>query len=380
MPKPRASSEGRARTARPSLCLLGVLATLSVAALAPAVAQAEKLETLVLTETSPKTTSSQPAGSTEPKVIGRGDGVITTGIGFGRPRTSAIASVLDPNNEVAIYTNAGCTGTPVATGTVGVLEGAGIPVEVSPDSPTTFYATESDPAHILETSDCSTPGLTYWHSSTAPPMGSEPPAGEPPAGEPPASQPPAVDGNHPAAAAPLPPRLRTQPGGPANDNTPRVVGAAPGADSVKIFGNSSCSGAPLAKVSAGELAAGVELRVPDNSSTDFTGLSVGNGKQSFCSPPATYIEDSTPPRTRITMGPGAKTRHRKVVFRFADMAGDPLGASFACKVDRGKWKACRSPFKLRHLSYRRHTLRVRGTDLIGNAEAKAAKRSFKVIH
>jgi hypothetical protein len=375
MSKPHASiTERRAHRARLSVCLLGALSALALA-LAPAVARAEKLETLILTETNPKTTSSQPASSTKPLVIGRGDGVITTGIGFGGHRASAIASALNPNNEVAIYANAGCTGTPVATGTVGVLEGAGIPVEVSPDSTTTFYATESDPAHVLETSDCSTPGLTYWHSSTAPPTGSEPPAGEPPT-----SQPPAVDENHPAAAAPLPPRLRTQPGGPANDNTPRVVGTASGADSVKIFGNSSCSGAPLAKVSAAELAAGVELRVADNSTTDFTGLSVGNGKQSFCSPPATYIEDSTPPRTRITMGPGAKTRHRKVVFRFADTAGDPLGASFACKVDRGKWKACRSPFKLRHLSYRRHTLRVRGTDPIGNAEAKAAKRSFKVIH
>ena len=80
------------------------------------------------------------------------------------------------------------------------------------------------------------------------------------------------------------------------------------------------------------------------------------------------------------MGPGAKTRHRKVVFRFADTTGDPRGASFTCKVDRRQWKPCRSPLKLRRLSYSRHTLRVRATDPIGNAEAKAAKRSFKVIH
>ena len=80
------------------------------------------------------------------------------------------------------------------------------------------------------------------------------------------------------------------------------------------------------------------------------------------------------------MGPGAKTRHRKVIFRFEDTEGDPTGTSFVCEVDHRKWKTCRSPFKLKHLSYRRHTLRVLGSDPVGNVEAKAAKRSFKVIH
>lgn len=357
--------------ARPSLRLLGAFAALAVALFAPATAHAEKLETLVLTQTTPKSTSSQPAGSTTPRVIGRGDGVITSGIDFGGHRHSPISSVLDPNNEVVIYTDAACMGTAAATGTVGELEGAGIEVEVVPDSTTTFYATESDPAHVLETSDCSS-GLSYWHSSSAPPE-------EPPSGEQPPSNPP-TGNEKPPANAPLAPRLRTVPAGSANDNTPKIVGSAPGADAVKIFTNSGCDGAPVAKVSPGELAAGVELRVPDNSTTDFTGVAVANGKQSFCSPSATYVEDSTAPRTRITMGPGAKTRHRKVVFRFADSNGDSVGVRFACKVDRGKWKFCRSPFKLRHLGYRRHTLRVRGTDAIGNAEAKAAKRSFKVIH
>jgi hypothetical protein len=356
--------------------LLSLLVALSASALVPASAQAEKLETLVLTETSPKTTSSQPAGSTTPKVIGRGDGVITTGIGFGPRRSSPIAGALNPNNEVAIYTTADCSGAPTAIGTLGQLEGAGIQVEVVADSTTTFYATESDPGHVLEVSDCSSPGLTYWHSSSAP---SEPP----PSGEEPPSTPSPQSGgsgDSPSPNAPVAPRLRVIPTGPANDNTPKLIGSSPGAESVKLFANSSCSGTPIAKASPAELAFGVELRVADNSATDFAGIAVTNGKQSFCSPPATYIEDSTPPRTRITMGPGAKTRQRKVVFRFTDANGDPVGTSFVCKVDHGRWKPCSSPLKLRRLSYRRHTLRVRGTDAIGNAEAKAAKRSFKVIH
>jgi hypothetical protein len=365
--------EGRANLARPSLRLLCAAAALSAVLLAPATAHAEKLEALVLTETNPKSSASQPAGSLTPSIIGRGDSVITTGINPGKGKGFPIARALDPENEVAIYTNSTCTGSPTATGDLGELEGTGIQVEVTPDSTTTFYATESDASHLLETSDCSTPGRTYWQSSTA----GTPPA-EPPAAEPPASNSPPE--NRPPATAPLPPRLRTSPSGSANDNSPRIIGAAPGADSVKIFTNSSCSGAPEVKVSGGELVAGIELRVPDNSVTDFAGISIANGKQSVCSPPATYIEDSTPPRTRITMGPGTKTRHRKVIFRFADIGGDPIGTSFTCKVDHHQWKPCHSPFKLRHLGYSRHVLRVRGTDVIGNAEAKAAKRSFKVIH
>ena len=130
-----------------------------------------------------------------------------------------------------------------------------------------------------------------------------------------------------------------------------LTGSALGADNVKIFTNSSCSGAPLDTVSVKELTTGVEVHVADNSTTNFAGISIANGKQSFCSPPATYIEDSTPPHVRITMGPGTKTRRHKAVFRFADTSGDPAGAQFTCKVDHGKWKTCHSPLKLRHLGF-----------------------------
>lgn len=349
--------------------------------LAP-VAHAEEPEPVALTETNPLSSAVQPAASTEPFIIGRGDGAIATVVNpFGARTSSPIASDVNPNNQVEIYDNGTCAGgEPVASGIIDELEGAGIQVEVAPDTNTTFTAIQIDPADPTHPSICSKP-ITYWNSSSAEePPGEDPPAGDPPGGgsQPPASNPPAV-ADH-TVAAPLAPRLKTAPAGPANDNTPRVIGSASGADAVKIFANTSCSGAPAATVSPAQLLAGVELRVADNSTTDFTGLAIANGKQSFCSPPATYIEDSSPPRTRITMGPGAKTRHRKVVFRFADVGGDPLGASFRCKLDRRKWKACRSPFKLKHLGYRRHTLRVIASDPIGNVEAKAAKRSFKVIH
>jgi hypothetical protein len=386
MSKPISSAvEERAVTARSSLRLMLFAAVaLFAAALAAPVAWAEQPELVALTETNPLSSQAQPAASTEPFIIGRGDGAIATVVNPFSARTSSpIAADVKPDNEVVIYANGTCAGLPVAEGIIDELEGDGIQVEVEPDTNTTFSAIQIDPTDPAEPSICSKP-MTYWTSSTAsePPVedppGKEPPAKEPPATEPPASKPPATTDR--PAVAPQPPRMKTAPAGPANDNTPRIIGTATGAGSVKIFANASCAGTPLATVSPAQLSDGVELRVPDNSTTDFTGVSVANGKQSFCSPPATYLEDSTPPRTRITMGPGAKTRHRKVVFRFADAAGDPLGANFACRVDRGRWKPCRSPLKLRHLSYSRHTLRVRGADPIGNVEVKAAKRSFEVIH
>jgi hypothetical protein len=170
------------------------------------------------------------------------------------------------------------------------------------------------------------------------------------------------------------------PGGRANDNAPSVVGIASGASQVKIFNNSGCAGTPVATVSLSGLSAGVVVHVPDNSVTDFAAISSANGKQSFCSTPATYIEDSTPPHVRITMGPGVKTRRHKAVFRFADIGEEPTGTSFRCRVNHGKWKACHSPFKIKRLHFRRYVLSVSAIDEVGNADPKPVKRSFKVIH
>jgi hypothetical protein len=174
--------------------------------------------------------------------------------------------------------------------------------------------------------------------------------------------------------------LHTVPGGRANNNAPNIFGTSPGASQIKIFSDSGCAGAPIAVVSPAGLSTGVVIRVPDNSVTDFAAISAANGKQSFCSSPATYIEDSTPPRVRITMGPGVKTRRHKAVFRFADIGEEPMGTSFRCRVNHGRWKACHSPFKLKHLRFRRYVLSVSAADGVGNIAAKPVKRSFKVIH
>lgn len=362
-------AERRAFLARLSLCLITASIALASGALALSVAQAAKLPEVKVTATNPTSTEQGPASSTTPLVIGHEEGGITIAIHRGSGLRAPVASAVEPSEEVALYTEPGCTGEPAAAGTINEFEGSGIQVKVAPDSVTNFYARHFDPSELNESSDCSKVGYPYWESSTVVTPPEEPPAGEPPAEQRPGTSNP-----------PVAPHLRTQPSGRANDNSPRITGSAPSAERVKIFSNTSCSGSPVANVTADELGSGITMHVADNSVTDFAGVSIANGKQSFCSPPATYIEDSTAPRTRITMGPGAKTRRHKVVFRFADTGEEPLATSFQCRVNHKKWKPCHSPFKLRHLRFHRYTLRVRGTDQIGNGESKPAKRSFKVVH
>src|SRR5262249_3297745 len=113
--------------------------------------------------------------------------------------------------------------------------------------------------------------------------------------------------------------------------------------------------------------------------TGFSAISVGGGGASRCSAPVYYNEDSTVPHTRITMGPASKTRKKIAVFRFVDTSGDPAGTSFLCRVNKAKWKACKSPMKIRHLHPRKYLFQVTAVDPAGNQEPKPAKRRFKVV-
>jgi hypothetical protein len=369
MSKPSENAvEGRALVARPSLRLLLVFMVLVGAALSAPAAQAAQPDPVVLTKTNPSSSESQPSSSTIPFVQGRGDGSIITSLPPGEVGGYAFAADINPTNVVALYTSSDCSGSPYATGTIAQLEGAGIQVEVAADSTTTFYATQTDLSDPSNPSECSKKGLTYWHSSTAVPP-KDPP-----------SNPEGGGGSQPPAGTPPPaPHLRTIPGGRANDNTPKLTGSAPGANTVKVFGGADCKGAPVAQGSQAQFAAGLEVRVVDNMVATFSAASFAGGNQSACSDPVTYVEDSTAPRTRITMGPGAKTRRRTAVFRFTDITDNAPGTAFFCKLDRRKWKPCGSPYKVKKLPRKPHTVRVKAVDSAGNAEGKGAKRRFKVI-
>jgi hypothetical protein len=50
-----------------------------------------------------------------------------------------------------------------------------------------------------------------------------------------------------------------------------------------------------------------------------------------------------------------------------------------CRIDRGLWRACRSPRTYRNLKKGLHTFRVRARDAAGNVDATPAKRSWRIV-
>jgi hypothetical protein len=305
----------------------------------------------------------------------------------------------DPEATVTIYSTADCSGPPLGSGSGADFSGSGIQLSepVADNSTTTFHGTATLAGFE---SACSSSSIAYEEVTPPeePPEEEEPPAEEEPEGEPPSeggggpgneggggspspSPPASAPGAPDVPGSPPAPTLRTFPGGRANFNTPFVLAAAPGAATVAVYGAAGCKGPALLVASAAQLAVGVPIRVIDNATLALYGVSIdGGGDRSRCSAqPAVYVEDSIAPHVRITAGPGVKTRRRKVVFRFSDLTGDP-STVFRCRLDRRKWRRCRSPLRLRHVKRRRkHVVRVKAFDGAGNRQRRAVKRRFKVI-
>jgi hypothetical protein len=90
--------------------------------------------------------------------------------------------------------------------------------------------------------------------------------------------------------------------------------------------------------------------------------------EKVCAPPATA------PDTTITKGPKKKTKSKKATFAFES---DRAGATFACKLDRGEYEPCSSPWKYTGLKRGRHVFRVRATAK-GKTDATPAEYRWKV--
>jgi hypothetical protein len=65
------------------------------------------------------------------------------------------------------------------------------------------------------------------------------------------------------------------------------------------------------------------------------------------------------PQTRLRGKPSKRTTDRTPTFRFRS---DTPGARFQCKLDRGRYRSCRSPFTPKRLGLGRHVFRVRAKD------------------
>ena len=86
--------------------------------------------------------------------------------------------------------------------------------------------------------------------------------------------------------------------------------------------------------------------------------------------------DNDPPQTKIKKGPKGKVDETTVKFKFK--SSEP-NSTFECKVDRKKFKPCKSPKKVKRLDEDKHKFLVRATDAAGNTDPSPAKRKFEVV-
>jgi hypothetical protein len=91
---------------------------------------------------------------------------------------------------------------------------------------------------------------------------------------------------------------------------------------------------------------------------------------------AVQIPQPAAPDTTITKGPKKKTTKRRPKFKFT---ATQAGSTFQCKLDKGQFASCTSPFAPPKLRLGKHVLRVRATGPTGVADPTPAVRKFKVV-
>lgn len=91
--------------------------------------------------------------------------------------------------------------------------------------------------------------------------------------------------------------------------------------------------------------------------------------------PIPRARDLQAPQTRITRGPRGRQTARAATFRFRS---SEAGSTFQCRLDRSRWRACRSPKTYRGLDLRTHRFQVRGRDRAGNVDRSPASREWRV--
>ena len=256
---------------------------------------------------------------------------------------------------VRLYTDSNCATAPVGSGTAAEFNFPGIAVTTPPvadNSTTTFYADVTDGTNV---SDCSSTLTGEARSATY-----------------------VEDSSAPAVA------IDSGPTGTTTDTTPTFVFSAtdafPPGDTITFqcsidTGTASfaaCSGPGNSDTPASPLPDGSFIfrvqgtDVAGNSSIATRSFSVGTPKPSPSQP--------VPPETTITKGP-KKTRKTRPKFKFT--SSEP-GATFQCKLDKGKFAACASPFKPPKLRPGKHKLQVSAIGT-GGTDPTPAVRKFRVL-
>ncbi len=177
--------------------------------------------------------------------------------------TPVVRGTAEAGSTVRLYSTAGCTGTPVATGSAAAFASPGLTVTVAAGSTTTFRATATDIP--VNTSACSTSSLTYVNDSNAPGLVTF---------------------------------SSSTPASPGSSTTPAVRGTAEAGSTVRLYPTAGCTGSPSATGTAVAFASpGLTVTVAAGSTTTFRATATdGAGNASACSTSSlTYVHDSTAP-------------------------------------------------------------------------------------
>lgn len=87
------------------------------------------------------------------------------------------------------------------------------------------------------------------------------------------------------------------------------------------------------------------------------------------------VADTEAPQTRIRRHPHKRTRQRRATFRF--FTTEP-GSTFECKLDRRRFKPCKSPKTVKGRPGR-HVFAVRARDVAGNVDGSPARFSWTIL-
>ena len=93
-------------------------------------------------------------------------------------------------------------------------------------------------------------------------------------------------------------------------------------------------------------------------------------------PAPTPLAPPKAPNTKIKKGPKAKSKATTAKFKFTSTVA---GSSFQCKLDKGKFKKCRSPKTYKKLKPGKHLFKVRAVGPTGLVDKTPAKRKFTVL-
>ncbi len=141
----------------------------------------------------------------------------------------------------------------------------------------------------------------------------------------------------------------------------------------------------------------IELRVPTIQGAGAGGVVVAP-KQRYLPPgytaapgfeslTTTKAPDFDPPQARVKrlkakrLKRGRKARRRGVKVKVRLGGRDPGGSGidrYRCRLDKGRWRNCRSPVRYRKVGKGKHTFRVYAIDGDGNEQAKPTVKRFKV--